>query len=82
MEELGVRGGIGPLILNLGTRWRCVVSITPRPPFTPRERIPGTHCTGGWVGPTAGMDAEATGKILCLCRGSNPGRPVRIQTLY
>ena len=21
----------------------------------PRER-PGTHCTGGWVGPTAGLD--------------------------
>ena len=23
--------------------------------FTPRER-PGTHCAGGWVGPTAGLD--------------------------
>ena len=23
--------------------------------FTPRE-IPGTHCTGGWVGPRAGLD--------------------------
>jgi hypothetical protein len=31
-----------------------VVSTTPRPLY-PRER-PGTHCTGGWVGPRAGMD--------------------------
>jgi hypothetical protein len=23
--------------------------------FYPRER-PGTHCTGGWVGPSAGLD--------------------------
>jgi hypothetical protein len=28
----------------------------------------------------AGLDAEARGKILCLCRGSNPGHPVRSQT--
>jgi hypothetical protein len=44
--------------------------------FTPGERTHGTHCTGGWVGPRAGLDAKATGKILCLRRGSNPGRPV------
>jgi hypothetical protein len=25
------------------------------PPFYPRER-PGTHCTGGWVGPRADLD--------------------------
>jgi hypothetical protein len=40
--------------------------------FTPGERTPGTHCTGGWVGPRAGLDTEARGKILLsLCRGSN-----------
>jgi hypothetical protein len=44
--------------------------------FTPGERTPGTHCTGGWVGPRAGLDTEARGKILCLCRESNPDRPV------
>jgi hypothetical protein len=48
----------------------------------PGERSPGTHCIGGWVGPRAGPDAEARRKILCLCRRSNPGRPVRSQTLY
>jgi hypothetical protein len=44
--------------------------------FTPRESTNGTHCTGGWVGPRAGLDTEATGKILCLRRESNPDRPV------
>jgi hypothetical protein len=29
-----------------------VVSVSPRPRFTPGERTPGTHCTGGWVGPS------------------------------
>jgi hypothetical protein len=28
------------------------------------------------VGPRAGLDKEARGKILCPCRGSNPDRPV------
>jgi hypothetical protein len=42
----------------------------------PRERTPGTHWRGGWVGPRAGLDTEDRGKIICLCRGSNPDRPV------
>jgi hypothetical protein len=44
--------------------------------FTPGERTPGTHWTGGWVGPRAGLDTEATGKILCPRRESNPDRRV------
>jgi hypothetical protein len=32
----------------------------------PGEKTPGTHCTRGWVGPRAGLDADARGKILCL----------------
>jgi hypothetical protein len=44
--------------------------------FTPRERTPGTHCTGGWVGLRAGLDTKVTGKILCPCRGSTLDRPV------
>jgi hypothetical protein len=47
----------------------------------PQERIPGTHCTGGWVGPRAGLDTEVRHKILCLCRESNPGCPVCSPTL-
>jgi hypothetical protein len=56
------------LILDLVTRWECVVSVTPRPCFTPGESTPGTHWTGGWVGPRVGLDTEARGKALCLCR--------------
>jgi hypothetical protein len=40
-----------------------LVSTTPRP-FYPRER-PGTHSTGGWVGPRAGLD---------VCEKSRPHR--------
>jgi hypothetical protein len=29
-----------------------------------RGKDPGILCTGGWVGPRAGLDTEATGKIL------------------
>jgi hypothetical protein len=65
------------LVLDLGTRWRWVVSFTPRPRFTSGERTPGT-----WVGPRAGLDAEARRKILYPCRGSNPGRAARKQTPY
>jgi hypothetical protein len=45
----------------------------------PGERNLGTHCTGGWVGPRAGLDVEARRKIPCLCRGSNPGRLVLVR---
>jgi hypothetical protein len=48
----------------------------------PRGKDPNTHCIGGWVGLRAGLDAEARRKILCLCWGSNPDRPVHSQTLY
>jgi hypothetical protein len=34
-----------------------------------RGKDPGTHCTGGWVGPRAGLDTEARGKILRPRRG-------------
>jgi hypothetical protein len=59
-----------------------VVSIRPRPPFTPGQRAPGTHCTGGWAGPRAVLDADTRRRILFLSQGSNPGRPVRSQPLY
>ena len=41
-----------PSTSELDRGW--VVSTTPRPLY-PWER-PGTHCTGGWVGPRAGLD--------------------------
>jgi hypothetical protein len=42
----------------------------------PGERTPGTYCTGGWVGPRAGLNIDVRGKILCPCWGSNLDRPV------
>jgi hypothetical protein len=72
----GERRYIHQLILDLGTRWGWVISVTRRPRFSPGERTPGTHCTGGWVGPSAGLDTEARGKILRLCRRSNLDHPV------
>jgi hypothetical protein len=42
----------------------------------PRKGLPATRWTGGYAGPTAGLATEATGKILCLCEGSNLDRPV------
>jgi len=48
----------------------------------PRERTPGTHWIGGWVGLRAGLDTEAREKILCLFRESNAGRSVCSQTLH
>jgi hypothetical protein len=45
-----------------------------------RALAPGTHCTGGWVGPRAGLDAGVGGKIFYPCRGSHPGRPVHRHT--
>jgi hypothetical protein len=51
----------------------------------PGERTPGTHWTGGWVDPRAGLDTEARGKILFPLPGiepRSPGRPADSQTLY
>jgi hypothetical protein len=39
---------IAPLIINLGTRWRCVVSYSPRPPYLGRKTklLPPFKCCG------------------------------------
>jgi hypothetical protein len=51
----------------------------------PGERAPGTHCTGGWVDPRAGLDTEVKRKNPLPLPGiepRSPRRPVRSQTLY
>jgi hypothetical protein len=40
--------------------------------FTTRERTPGTHWIGGWVGPRAVLDAGVKRKIPSPRRESNP----------
>jgi hypothetical protein len=42
----------------------------------PQVRTPGTHCTGGWVGPRASLDTEARGKILSPLPGIEPQSPL------
>jgi hypothetical protein len=68
-------GGIAPRILDLGTRWRWVVSFTTRPLY-PRERSPGTHLIGSWVGPRAVRKAVVKRKIRSPSRKSNPRTPI------
>jgi hypothetical protein len=40
--------------------------------FTPRERYPGTHWIGGWVGPRGVLDAVVKRKIPSSHQESNP----------
>jgi hypothetical protein len=46
--------------------------------FTPRERAPGTHWIGGWVGPRALLDAVAKIKIPSPHQESNPTTDTRL----
>jgi hypothetical protein len=44
--------------------------------FTPREKAPGAHWIGGWVGPSAVLDAVVNKKIPSPRRESNPKIPI------
>jgi hypothetical protein len=44
--------------------------------FTPRERAPGTHCIGDWVGARAVLDAVVKRKTPSPRRESNPSTPI------
>jgi len=68
--------GIALLFHDSSTRRGWVVSSTLRPYFT-RGR-PGTHFTGGWMGPRASVD----GRKSRPHRDSIPDRPARSQALY
>jgi hypothetical protein len=63
-ENVLGRGGITPRILNLGTRWVLSRQFHETGRFTPGERAPSTHFSGGRVGPKAGLDAVAKRKNL------------------
>jgi hypothetical protein len=74
-------GGIAQLFRNLGTRRGGGegVWLASRPGrLYPRER-PGTHCTGGWVGPGAGLDR--CGKS-CFTGIRSPDLAARSESLY
>jgi hypothetical protein len=44
--------------------------------FTPKERAPGTHWLGGWVGPRTVLDAVMKKKIPSPRWQSNPRTPI------
>jgi hypothetical protein len=67
-------------ILDLGTRWRWVVSFTPLLLY-PLGKDPGTHWIGGWLGPGAGMDFMKKRKSY-PCRESNTGHPAHNLSLH
>jgi hypothetical protein len=49
----------------------------------PRERTPGAHCTGGWVGTRVSLDVREKNPFASAGdRTSLDGRPGRSQTLY
>jgi hypothetical protein len=64
MKAYWVSGGIAARILNLGTRRRWVWSASCTGSFTPKERAPGTHWIGGWVGLKACLDPVVKRKVL------------------
>jgi hypothetical protein len=80
-EALVGRRGIAPTHWTLELDGRGLSASRPGRALPPGERTPGIHCTGGWVGPRAGLDTEAWWKkILSPLLGIEPlssGRPAR-----
>ena len=61
-----------------GTIFVCVWSASRSCRLYPRER-PGTHCTGGWVGPGAGLDRRGKSPPTGI---RSPDLPARSESLY
>jgi hypothetical protein len=74
-------GGIDPPLLTSALRrgewpaWHSIATL-------PWGKSPGTHWTGGWVGPRASLDAVEKRKISCHARNQIPViKPVAITIL-
>jgi hypothetical protein len=79
-RHIGV-GGITPLILNLGARWRRVVNLTPWP-FYPRVRTPvPIELEAGWA-PENFWTVLEKRQISCSYRDSNPGPSYRLICIF
>jgi hypothetical protein len=48
--------------------------------LAPGKGAPGTHWTGGWIGPRAGLETEVRGKILSPLPGIEPRSLYRSNT--
>jgi len=62
--------GTSPSILNLGTGWRWVTSLMPRPLYLQRKS-PWYQLIGGWMGPRDSMKILDKRKISCSCQDWN-----------
>jgi len=56
-----------------------VVNATPRPLYPPEK--PGTHCTGGWLGPTAGPDGAVNTAPMGIRSSDHPTRSESLHRL-
>jgi hypothetical protein len=65
--------------LNLGTTWKWVVSVKPRPLYPDEERTQSNSWTGGWTGRRNGLDAEENKFALF---GTEPCISDRSPSLY
>jgi hypothetical protein len=63
-------GGIDPQILTSALDCEWLVSHPGH--FTPGERAPAAHWTGGWVDPRAGLDGVEWKISLSLARNRTP----------
>jgi hypothetical protein len=63
MKVYWVSRGTAPRILDLGPLDGGYWSASRPRRFIPRKRVPATHWIGGWVGPTAGLDAVVKRKF-------------------
>jgi len=57
--------------------WGCGGIASRSGRFTPRQRAPGTHWIGGWVGPRAVLDAVVKRK-----NGNGPSGSIRKQYIF
>jgi methylglyoxal synthase len=64
------------IVLKVGTRWKEVVSFTPRPLYS-QGKGPWYPSVAGKVGLRTGLDAVEKIQTSCPCLESNPGRLTR-----
>jgi hypothetical protein len=69
-------GSIASSILDLGTRWRWVVSFTLRPLYL-QGKSRDTHLLGRWVGPRAGSQPSHYTKYISYLNIIPPGSIMR-----
>jgi hypothetical protein len=69
-------------ILDLGTRWRCVVSFTLRILYTRGKEAPVTNWIGGWVGPRVGADAVKKNKSCTAGNVTRTFQPIPIELFW